>query len=513
MTELQKANKALQADIGERQQAQQELRTFLAMIPTMVWLGLPDGSVEFHNQRWLDYTGMTAEQARGWGWTASIHPEDLPGLVGKLRGLLATEDEGDAEGRLRRFDGQYRWFLFRAAPLRDERGVILKWYGATTDIEDRKRAEDALRRSEAYLVEAERLSHTGSWVYDIQSGAPIYWSAERSRISRFDPRNGPPTLAQYRALHSPEEWSKLMEAFARAIRDKTDFQTDATEVLSDGTTKFLCIVGHPVLNPAGEVTGLIGSTMDLTERKQAADALRKAQANLAHMSRLTMIGELTASIAHEVNQPLAAVVTNANACLLWLDRASPNLEEAQEAVRRIIRDGNRGSHVIARIRDLVRKRRPSSTLMDINDVVREIISLTQADLQGVMLQLDLTEHLPRVPADPVQLQQVLLNLVMNAIDAMKPVTLRRRTLRIHTRDCENRTVLVSIKDSGVGLNPNQMEQLFDTFYTTKPEGLGMGLSISRSIIEGHGGRLWAETNNGPGATFQFTLPIADPGAA
>jgi len=486
---------------------------FFAMIPTMVWRGLPDGSVEFHNQRWLDYTGMTAEQAKGWGWTASIHPADLPGLVGKLRAFLETEEASDAEGRLRRFDGQYRWFLFRVAPLRDEQGVIVKWYGATTDIEDRKRAEDALRRSEAYLVEAERLSHTGSWVYDIQSKAPIYWSAERRRISKFDPRHGPPTLAQYRALHSPEEWSKLMDAFARAIRDKTDFQTDATEVLPDGTTKFLRIVGHPILNAAGEVTELIGSTIDLTERKQATDALRKAQADLAHISRLTMIGELTASIAHEVNQPLAAVVTNANACLLWLDRASPNLDEAREAVRRIIRDGNRGSNVIARIRDLVRKLRPTSEQLDINDVVREIMKLTRADMQGVMLQLELAENLPRVAADRVQLQQVLLNLVMNAIDAMKLVTHRARTLCIHTRDCEGRAVLVSVKDSGVGLNPGQLEQLFDTFYTTKPEGLGMGLSISRSIIEGHGGRLWAEINHGPGATFQFSLPIADPCAA
>jgi C4-dicarboxylate-specific signal transduction histidine kinase len=320
-------------------------------------------------------------------------------------------------------------------------------------------------------------------------------------------------LAQYRALHSPEEWSKLMDAFARAIRDKTDFQTDATEVLPDGTTKFLRIVGHPILNAAGEVTELIGSTIDLTERKQATDALRKAQADLAHISRLTMIGELTASIAHEVNQPLAAVVTNANACLLWLDRASPNLDEAREAVRRIIRDGNRGSNVIARIRDLVRKLRPTSEQLDINDVVREIMKLTRADMQGVMLQLELAENLPRVAADRVQLQQVLLNLVMNAIDAMKLVTHRARTLCIHTRDCEGRAVLVSVKDSGVGLNPGQLEQLFDTFYTTKPEGLGMGLSISRSIIEGHGGRLWAEINHGPGATFQFSLPIADPCAA
>jgi C4-dicarboxylate-specific signal transduction histidine kinase len=298
-----------------------------------------------------------------------------------------------------------------------------------------------------------------------------------------------------------------MEAFDSATRDKADFETDTCEVLSDGSTKFLHIVGHPILNASGEVVELMGSTLDVTERKQAEAALRKARANLAHKTQLTMMGELTASIAHEVNQPLAAVATNANACLCWLDRESPNLDEAREAIRCIIRDANRGSDVIARIRAQLKKGRPSSERLNVNDVVREIIILTQADLQGVTLQTELSDELPYVLADRVQLQQVMLNLVMNAVEAMKPVRQRPRRLRIHTRNHEGCVVLVSVQDSGVGLNPNQMEQLFDAFYTTKPEGLGMGLSISRSIIEGHGGRLWAQPNNGPGATFQFTLPV------
>ena len=502
--------------MDERKQAEEEFRVFFRMIPSMVWRAQPDGSVEFQNQRWLDYIGMPAEQTKGWGWTVAIHPGDLPALVKKWRAILAAGEPGEAEARLRRFDGQYRWFLFRAAPLHDEFGNIIKWYGANTDIEDRKRAEDALRRSEAYLVEAERLSHTGSWVYDIATGAPIYWSAERSRISKFDPAQGPPSLEKYRALHTSEDWSKLMEAFDSATRDKADFETDTCEVLPDGSTKFLHIVGHPILNASGDVVELMGSTMDVTERKQAEAALRKARADLAHTTQLTMMGELTASIAHEVNQPLAAVATNANACLRWLDRESPNLDEAQEAIRRIIRDANRGSEVIARIRAQLKKGRPSSERLNVNDVVREIIVLTQADLQGVTLQTELTDELPYVSADRVQLQQVMLNLVMNAIDAMKPVTHRRRRLRIHTRNHEGCVVLVSVQDSGVGLNPNQMEQLFEAFYTTKPEGLGMGLSISRSIIEGHGGRLWAQPNNVPArrsnsrcpSVFFFSAPRA-----
>ena len=199
------------------------------------------------------------------------------------------------------------------------------------DIIKHKQTEAALRRSEAYLAEAERLSHTGSWAYDVASGVPVYWSLERCRISLFDPAKGHPTLEEYRVLHTPEDWEKLMEAFKRAIRDKTDFETDSREVLANGSTKYLHIVGHPVLNSAGDVVELVGSTMDMTERRQTEEALHKAQAHLNHVTHLTMMGELAASIAHELNQPLAAVVTNANACLRWLNREPPDLTEAREA--------------------------------------------------------------------------------------------------------------------------------------------------------------------------------------
>jgi C4-dicarboxylate-specific signal transduction histidine kinase len=381
------------------------------------------------------------------------------------------------------------------------------------DILKQKQAEIALRRSEAYLAEAERLSHTGSWAYETATGVPVYWSLERCRISRFDPVKGHPTLDEYRRLHAPEDWEKLMEAFQRAIRDKADFETDSREVLPDGSVKFLHIVGHPVLNAAGEVVELVGSTMDVTERKQTEEALHKAQAHLTHMTHLTMMGELAAAIAHEVNQPLAAVVANADVCLRWLDRESPDLAEAREAVRRIIRDGNRGSDVIARIRALVKKEPASSLRLNVNDVIREIIPLAKTNLRGVTMRMELMDKLPCVSADRVHLQQVLWNLITNAIDAMKGVTGRLRVLRIQTQLTAQRTVLVTIQDSGVGLDPEHMQQLFEPLYTTKPNGLGMGLSISRSIIEAHGGRLWAEPGPGPGATFRFTLPVEDQSAA
>ena len=370
-----------------------------------------------------------------------------------------------------------------------------------------KKAEQALRRSEAYLAEAERLSHTGSWAYDVATGVPVYWSLERCRISRFDPAKGHPTLEEYRQLHSAEDWEKLMEAFKYAIRNKIDFETDAREIFPDGTVKFLHIVGHPVLNAGGEVVELVGSTIDLTERKRTEEALHKAQMHLNQMTHLTMMGELAASIAHEVNRPLASVVTNGNACLRWLDRDPPDYHEAREAVRRIIRDGIRGGDVITRIRALLRKEPQAASLLNIHEVIREILTLAQPHLRGVRVQFDSSEKVASVRADRIQLQQVFLNLITNAVDAMKMIAERPRILRIRTRMASAQTLLVQVEDAGIGLGEGDIESLFEPLYTTKANGLGMGLSISRSIIGAYGGRLWAERGREFGAIFQFTLPV------
>lgn len=370
-----------------------------------------------------------------------------------------------------------------------------------------KQTEQALRRSEAYLAEAERLSHTGSWAYHVATGVPVYWSLERCRISQFDPAKGHPTLEEYRKLHSAEDWEKLMEAFRYAIRNKTDFETDAREVLADGTVRYLHIVGHPVLNAAGEVVELVGSTIDMTERKRTEEALHKARVHLDQMTHLTMMGELAASIAHEVNRPLASVVTNGNACLRWLDREPPDYQEAREAVRRIIRDGIRGGDVITRIRALLRKEPQSASLLNINEVIREILTLAQPYLRGVRVQFDSSEKVANIRADHIQLQQVFLNLITNAVDAMKTVAERPKVLRIRTRMMSPQMLLVQVEDSGIGLGDGDIESLFEPFYTTKTNGLGMGLSISRSIIGAHSGRLWAERGRECGAIFQFTLPV------
>jgi len=297
----------------------------------------------------------------------------------------------------------------------------------------------------------------------------------------------------------------------RAWREKADYEVAFRIVHPDGEIRHIHAVGHPVLSPSGLLIEFVGTVIDVTERKRAENALNKAQVELAHITRITTMGELTASIAHEVNQPLGAVVTNGNACLRWLAADPPNFDEAREAVRRIVRDGNRASDVIARIRSLVKKGESVAGRLDINNTIREIVELTQSEVarREASLHTELAANLPAVMGDRVQLQQVLLNLIINALDAMKALTDRPRVVCIRSKVPETGSILVAVEDSGMGIDPEQAERLFDAFYTTKPEGLGMGLSICRSIVEAHGGRLWATPNEGPGATFQFTLSIEE----
>ncbi len=368
----------------------------------------------------------------------------------------------------------------------------------------RKRKEDELRRSEAYLAEAQQLSHTGSFGWKVASGE-IVWSEETFRIFEYDLMAKPTLELVLQRVH-PEDVAVARRLIERASQDGKDWELEHRLLMPGSAVKHVHIVVRSV-GSQSEGFEFVGAIMDVTEYRRSEEALRKARANLARIARLTTVGELTASIAHEVNQPLAAVVTNANACLRWLEREPPNFEEVRLATQRIIRDGNRGSAVLKRIRGLVKKEQPQRARLDVNEVVRETIALAGVDLQGTALLTELAVELPPVQADRVQLQQVLLNLTINAMDAMKPVTDRPHRLRIQTKHHEDGVVLVAVEDCGVGLSAEGMEKLFETFYTTKPEGLGMGLSICRSIIEGHGGRLWAEPNEGSGARFQFTLPI------
>lgn len=404
-----------------------------------------------------------------------------------------------------RKDGSRLWVRENAKAVRrlDDRLIVLI---ACEDITERKHAENALQQSEMYLTEAQRLSHTGSFGWHIPSGE-IIWSEETFRIFEFDKAPSIKHDTVLQRVH-PDDRARVQRTIDRASRDGKDFEHGYRLLMPDGAIRYVHARAHAVTNISGE-TEFIGAVTDVTARKRAEAELHEAQTNLAHVTRVTALGELAASIAHEVNQPLAAVVANAAACLRWLNRAAPDLNEARGAVRSIISDGNRAGEVIQRVRALVNKTADQKAPLDINEVINEVIGLVQHQLQShqVSLQLDLAPALPSVVADRIQLQQVILNLVLNGIEAMQPVNDRPRELVIRTRHDDAGQILVTVADCGVGIATENAERLFDAFYTTKASGMGMGLSICRSIVEAHRGRLSVTRNVGPGATFQFTLPL------
>ncbi|PYU62710.1 MAG: PAS domain-containing sensor histidine kinase [Acidobacteria bacterium] len=374
--------------------------------------------------------------------------------------------------------------------------------------DERQRAEEALRRSEGYLAEAQRLTHTGSWAWRVAGRDALHLSEEWYRIYGFDPKEGLSAWEKRLSRIHPEDRAKWQEATDRAIGEKSDYEVQFRILLRDGTVKHIHTFGHPVLDASGDLVQFVGSSMDISADKQAEEALRQAQADLARVNRVTTMGELTASLAHEVNQPIAAAVTNANTCLRWLTRERPDLEEAREAASRIVKDATRAASIISRVRLLFKKGTPQRELLDVNEAIREMIVLlrSEATRYNITLRMELAADLPRIMGDRVQLQQVLMNLIVNGIDAMKEVD-AARGLAVKSHRTEEEEVLVSVSDTGVGLPPQQADQLFNAFFTTKPNGTGMGLRISRSIVESHGGRLWAEDNSPRGASFHFALPM------
>jgi PAS domain S-box-containing protein len=777
-----------------------ELRRVVDALPGLVWTALPDGHIDFLNQRWCEYTGLGVAEAYGQGWQTAIHPEDLPQLLERWRSSLASDEPGEMEARLRRFDGEYRWFLLRTCPLADASGQVVKWCGINIDIDDRRRAEDALRaqerrfrsmvdgfpalvslrtpagdlefanrryleylgatfekrkslacsdgfhpddrpqvlaawskaaetgvpcdiecryradadgayrwfhmhgfplrdadgrivlwyllhtdiddrkraedllaeekrllemvasghsmsgilqalcrlventaggcycsvllvdqsgtrlehgaapslpasyinfingrpvnadsgpcamaahlnqqvisadltletrwatygwrsmalahglracwstpisstngkvlgafavyydeprlpttyeqsliaqithiasiaveraqndaalkRSEAFLAEAQLVSSTGSFSWRVATDE-ITWSEQAYRIFELD-QGVPVTLELIGSRIHPEDIPLFKQMVDRARGDGSDFEYEQRLQMPDRSVKYLHIVAHGSRDQDGRLE-YIGAIQDVTEHRLSEAALGKVRSELAHVARVTSLGALTASIAHEVNQPLSGIITNASTCLRMLAADPPNVDGARETARRTIRDGNRASEVITRLRALFSKKGTTTEPVDLNEATREVIALSLSELQRsrVILRTELADDLPPVTGDRVQLQQVILNLLRNASDAMCGVDDRPRNLVIRTERDEGDRVRLTVQDVGVGFEPEAVGKLFEAFYTTKNGGMGIGLSVSRSIIENHHGRLWAAPNDGPGATFSFSLP-------
>ena len=406
-----------------------------------------------------------------------------------------------------RKDGQRIWILTSGRSVYDDAGRFLYSEAFVTDITRRKRAEAELRRSVAYVTAAQPLSRTGSFGWHVSSGK-LYWSEETFRI--FDcERAREPTIEFVVERTHPDDRALVRDVVARAEEEGSNFDCEHRLRLPDGSVRYLHVVAHALEKAESGDLEFVGAVMDVTERKRAEAALHRTQAELAHVSRVTTLGEMAASIAHETNQPLAAIVADAGACLNWLATANPDLEQVRDVLKAIVAEGHRAGDVIQRIRQLATKTDPCRTPLDLNDVIRGVVPLILAEVRHhqVSLRVELAPALPSVLGDRVQVQQVIINLVINGIEAMMPVTDRTRELVIRSRPEDENQVLVTVEDAGVGIEAANADQLFEAFFTTKPGGMGMGLSISRSLVEAHGGRLWATPNPAHGTTFQFTLPV------
>jgi PAS domain S-box-containing protein len=625
---------------GDPQAIEFHLERVLDAIPGFVWSALPDGEVEFCNQRWRDYTGMSLDEVRGEELAAAIHPQDKSDFVEKWRAALTQGEPFEAEARMRQADGCYRWFLIRAMPLRDAKGGISRWYGTNVDIEDLKRAQEEVLKQTSRLDEL--FEHTPEAVAVLSAdGRIVRINKEFTRMFGYDPdevlerpvndlivperlvesaleysrrlksgdrvevetvrrrKNGtdvhvsllavPVTAAsggqvanyaiyrditerkrvEERLLESevrfqaiadtapvmiwttgtdglcnyfskpwldftgrtmeqevgmgwlegvhPDDAQGCLNCFLPAFHARKSFRMEYRLRRADGEYRWVDESGIPRYTPGGEFAGYIGCNIDITDRKRAEEErerLRQVQSELAHINRVTTMGELAASIAHEIKQPISAAHTNAKTCLRWLGRNHPDIEEAREAASRVIQDVIRSSEIISRIRVLFKKGEPEREWVDVNEVIREMIRLmrSEAARHAISIHTELAPELPNVRADRVQLQQVFLNLMLNGIDAITESNVAG-DLTIKSRRNSDGQMFISVSDTGIGLPPEQANKIFDAFFTTKPQGTGMGLSISRSIIESHGGRLWATGNSDRGATFQFTLPLEQAAAA
>jgi PAS domain S-box-containing protein len=438
-------------------------------------------------------------------WKKMMYPPDWPVVVEAIKRAEQT-GEVVAEYRVIWPDGSLHWLATNGRMFFDDEGEPFRMVGFTSDVTRRKLAEEELRRSEAFLAEGQHLARTGNFSWNVTT-EELMWSEQLRRIFEFEP-GVPVSLELIASRVHPDDIGMMHDMVDRARRGVSDFEYEHRLLMPDDSVKHLHLIAHRARSDAGGIE-YIGAVQDVTQRRISEEALGEARSELARVARFTSLGVLTASIAHEVNQPLSGIITNANTCVRMLDADPPNVDGARETARRTIRDGNRASEVITRLRALFGKKEFTSESLNLNEAVQEVIALSHSDLRRtqIVLQTNFHRNLPLIEGDRVQLQQVILNLIRNATDAMCAVDDRPRRMLIAT-EIDAGAVLLRVKDSGTGLDPKATNQLFDAFYTTKDEGMGIGLSVSKSIIEGHQGHLWATPNDGPGTTFSFSIPYA-----
>jgi len=493
-------------------QQHREQAQLLDLTRDAVFVRDPDDVISYWNHGGEELYGWKREEAVG------RRSHDLLKTVFPAPHETIAEEfqrNGYWEGELlhTRRDGTQIIAASRWSVQRDDAGAVVATLETNNDITARKRAEEALQRTQdSYLAEAQQLSRTGSFGWKLASGE-IYWSEEGFRIFGFDSQCAPSMTLLLSRVH-PDDLDQVRRVILHAETSRQSFDVEYRIRLPEGSVKYLHLVAKP-LEIAGGSVDFVGAVMDVTATRVAQIELNRTQSELAHVMRVTSLGELTASIAHEVNQSLGAVVANADACLSWLDRQPPDLDEARVAVERIVRDGHRAGEVIRRVRALAKKADVQMASVSVSEIIDDAVSLLQHEAMRyrVMLRSLRPTDLPQLRGDRIQLQQVVINLMLNGMEAMQAVEDRARELLIRSELDGQNHVRVSVADSGVGLPPESAEQMFTAFYTTKPTGMGMGLSICRSIIQAHGGKIKAVPNEPFGAVFQFTLPVGQPEVA
>ncbi len=497
-------NARLYGDLAEREA---KIRRLFDANIIGICISRRDGEIIEANDAFLKIVGYDREDhlAGRVRWTDLTTPASRDRTAQALAELDKTGIIQPFEKEYFRKDGSRVPVLVGVAGFDEEQDQLVAF---VLDLTDRKRAEEELRRSEASLAQAQQISHTGSWRWNVGSGE-VRWSTEHFRIFSLDPQTDRPSYATFTDRIHVEDRPAFEQVLNLAVRDRSRFQHQYRIVLPDGSIKYLQTVGQPDSAESRDLE-FVGTVMDITERRRAEEALRNAEAELIRVARLTTMGELLASIAHEINQPLMALAANGSACLRWLNRDQPDLDSAREAASGIVRDAHRAGDVINSLRALSKKSGPQLTKLDIRDAIAEVLALARGELQqrSVVLHTDLAAGDRPVFGDRIQLQQVVLNLIMNAIQAMEVVTDRRRELTVSVAYAKPDCVQVAIADTGQGVNPAIAARIFEPFFTTKSDGFGMGLSICRSIVEAHGGHLWMSLRAPHGTAFHFTIPIA-----
>jgi len=494
-----------------------QLQATLNVIPAYTWYAASSGGLTFVNKRTADYLGLPKDHPQRFGidigapWDAHIallHPDDREESRKAWSTCLRTGEAAEFSQRVRDPQGGYRWFLSRAEPLRASDGTLLQWVGVNLDIEELKCTEQALRESERSLRSA--IDGIAGLVAVLAPNGEVE-TVNRQLLEYFGRSlEWTKNWGTNDACH-PEDLPRVLELFKRAMTSGIPFNFDQRLRCIDGEYRWFETRGAPVRDESGRIARWYVLLTDIDDRTRALARLDQLQSDFAHMNRFSMMGELAASLAHEIAQPTATARNNARAAMHFLDRKPPDLGQVREALACVVDDADRAGEILDRIRDHIKKAPPRKERVDLNHAITDVIALAQGAIirNGVSVQPRLTGGLPHVQADRVQVQQVVLNLILNAVEAMGSIEEGVRELSITTEQHEAGGVLVAVRDSGPGIDPEHLDRVFDAFYTTKSSGVGMGLSICRSIIHAHGGRLWADVNTPRGAVFRFTLPGAD----